>query len=265
MARIVPADSGKRMVASWSSGKEVVGGDTIFRGWFLDVGIDPALDAAAAAAGWPQGRLLHLDGAVRDHWLLPSPVVLFPLIDGLPYKRLSALAANDVSYAGVGCSWVKGQRSRLGVMAPARDLLVQGYQTPLPFCVSSTSTDDLLAALLRHNDLLDALEEAARAAGKPRQFDFYSVGLPLLPGPKVARGSGAQTTQISPITCAHPAEFGREALRAVVAPAAGLMAPPAVAEIKAARWPEIVAWAAEFKRAALRPVEEEAEALAAGR
>jgi hypothetical protein len=265
MARIVPADSGKRLVASWSSGKEVVGGDSIFRGWFLDIGVDPALDGAAAAAGWPQGQLVHLDGATRDHWLLPSPLVLFPLIDGLPYKRLGALAANDISYAGVGCSWVKGQRSRLGVMALARDLLAQGYETPIPFCVSSTSTDDLLTALLRHNDLLDALEEAARSAGKPREFEFHGVGLPLLPGPKVARGAGAQTTQISPITCAHPTEFTREALRGVVAPSAGLMAPPAVAEIKAARWPEIVAWAAEFKRAALRPVEDEIDAFAVAR
>jgi hypothetical protein len=265
MARIIPADSGKRLVASWSSGKEIVGGDAIFRGWFLDIGIDPALDTAAASAGWSQGQLLHLDGAVRDHWLLPSPVVLFPLIDGLPYRKLSALAANDCSYAGVGCSWVKGQRSRLGVMALVRDLLAQGYQTPIPFCVSSTSTEDLLAALLRHNDLLDALEEATRAAGKPREFDFYGVGLPLTPGPKVARGAGAQTTQMSPITCAHPAEFTRETLRAVMATASGLVAPAVVAEVKSARWPEIVNWAAEFKRAALQPIDEEAGMLVASR
>ena len=148
-------------------------------------------------------------------------------------------------------------------MALARDLLAHGYQTPIPFCASSTSTDDLLGALLRHNDLLDALEEAARAANKPRDFEFFGVGLPLLPGPKVARGSGALTTQISPIACGHPTEFTREALRGVVTPANGLIAPPAVAEVKAARWPEIAAWAAEFKRAALRPVEDEAEELAA--
>ena len=53
MARIIPADSGKRLVASWSSGKELVGGDAIYRGWFFDIGVDPALDTAASAAGWP--------------------------------------------------------------------------------------------------------------------------------------------------------------------------------------------------------------------
>ncbi|MCC6626392.1 MAG: hypothetical protein IT340_03200 [Chloroflexi bacterium] len=267
MARIVPITTGggKRLVASWSSGKEIVGEDAIFRGWFLDVGIDPALDEAAAAAGWPQGRLLHLDGESREHWLLPSPTVLFVLIDGIPYGRLSALASNDVAYAGVGCSWIRGQRSRLGVMALARDLLTQGYETPLPFTVSSTSTDDLLAALLRHNEVLDALEAAARAAGKPREFDFHGIGLPLVPGPKVARGAGPLTTQISPVTCAHPQELTREALRGIVTPAIGLLAPPPVAEIKTRRWSEIVEWAAEFKRAALRPAEDEALALAADR
>jgi hypothetical protein len=257
--------TGKRLAASWSSGKEVVGDDSIFRGWFLDIGVDSELDAAAEQVGWPQGRLLHLDGAAREHWLLPSPVVLFVLIDGLPYTRLSALAANEVSHAGIGCSWVRGQRSRLAVMAIVRDLLVHGYQTPIPFSVSSTSTDDLLAALVRHNEVLDALEAAAAAAGKARDFDFYSVGLPLVPGPKVARGAGALTTQISPVSTAHPSDLHRDALRGIVAPAAGLLAPPVVNDIKAARWSEIVEWAADYRRAALRPVDDEMPVVATAR
>lgn len=255
MPRITPVDTTRRLVASWSNGKEILGGDGIFRGWFLDMGLDPALDAAATAAGWPHGDLGHLDGAARAHWLIPSPLVIFPLIDGLPFTRLGALAASDVSYAGIGCSWAKGQRSRLGIMALIRDLLAHGYETPIPFCTSSTATDDLLAALLRHNELLDALERATREAGRPRTYAFCDIGLPLQPGPRVMRGTGALTSQLSPISCAHPAEFSLEALRRIVHPDAGLVAPAVVARVKAERWAAIVAWAAEFRQAGLRRAE----------
>lgn len=255
MPRITPVDTTGRLVAAWSNGKEVLGGDGIFRGWFLDLGLEPALDAAATAAGWPRGDLGHLNGAARAHWLLPSPAVIFPLIDGLPFTRLGALAANDVSDAGVGCSWATGQRSRLGVMALVRDLLTYGYETPVPFCTSSTGTDDLLAALLRHNELLDALEHATRAAGRPRTNAFFDIGLPIQRGPTVMRGTGALISQLSPISCAHPAAFTLEALRRIIHRTNGLVAPAAVARIKAERGPAIVTWAAEFRQAGLRRAE----------
>lgn len=249
MPSIVPMETigGRRLTASWSSGKEVVDRGIIFRGWFLDVGSDPDLDAACQQAGMQQGQLSHLDGAVREHWLMPSPTVIFPLIDGLASTRLIGLARGDVARAGVGCSWPAGQRSRLGVMALVRDLLAVGYVNPIPFCVSSTSTDDLLAALVRHHEVLVALEEAARSAGRPQTWEFYHLGLPLLAGDKVARGSGTLTTAISPITCGHPRDLSsRETLRAIVSSQGGLRAPEIVSQRKAECWPDIVAWATEF-------------------
>lgn len=240
MPRIIPKESpDKRPVASWSSGKEVIGTDRTFRGFFLDTGLDAALDAAADAAGWPSGKLSHLDGVTRTHWLLPSPCSLYVLIGGVPYTSVGALARTDISYSGIGCRW--NGKSKLGVQCLHPDLLAQGYTDPIPFVVSSTSSDDLLAALLAHNAVLDACERAAAAKGRPRSFEFWEVALVMAPGARVPRGSGDKTTTISPIVCAHPASPDVTYLR-------GLLAPAQVAEIVAARWHEIEVWAAEFAR-----------------
>ncbi len=81
MPRIKPQESPeKRPTASWASGKEIAGTDRTHKGWFIDMGLDPNLDAAAHDAGWPSGRLEHLDGTEREHWLLPTPCPLFVLI-----------------------------------------------------------------------------------------------------------------------------------------------------------------------------------------
>jgi hypothetical protein len=237
MPRISPKESiDKRPVASWSSGKELVGTDRIFKGWFLDVGLDQALDDAAMAAGWQSGGMTHMDGETRAHWLLPSPAPLFVLISGVAFTTMAAMVKGGVAYTGVRALWPQGERSSLAVQALHPGLLAQGYETPIPFAVKSTSTDDLLAALLCHNDVLDACEAAAAAKGTPRSFEFWEAALPLQPGAKVNRGKEL-TSAISPIACAHPDEPDLPYLR-------GLLAPKHVADIVAERWSEITSWAA---------------------
>lgn len=238
MPRITPKETpDKRPVASWSSGKEIEGTDRTFRGWFLDVGLDEALDAACRGAGWEQGGLAHLDGEVRDHWLIPSPCNLFVLIQGVPFTTMPALVKTDVSYAGLKAYWPRDGRSVLAFQALHPDLLANNYIEPLPFGVKSTSTDDLLAALLKHNSVLDACEKATAAKGTPRTFEFWEVALPLGAGTKVARGK-EQQSPISPIVCMHPATFETPYLRS-------MLAPKMVADIIAGAWPQITSWAAD--------------------
>lgn len=246
MPRIQPQDGpAKRPVMSWSSGKELVGADRVWRGLFLDCGLDPELDQAAQAAGWAQGQMGHLDGQARTHWLVPAPTPLYVLIAGVPYRSVGALARADVARSGIGCRW--SGRSKLGVQVLHPDLMRREYTEPLALSVSSTSSDDLLAALLAHNAVLDRCEAAAAQAGRPRAFEFWQVACPFQPGPRVARGQGDKTTMISPIACAHPTEPTLEYLR-------GLLAPRVVDDIVAARWAEIERWAAEVARPALEEV-----------
>ncbi|HEX6292074.1 MAG TPA: hypothetical protein VFZ66_23000 [Herpetosiphonaceae bacterium] len=169
MPRLTPQESpDKRPVASWSTGKERLDSDRTFRGWFIDVGLDDRLDAA----GWEQGTLGHLGGKTGLHWLLPAPCPLYILIQGIPYTTMSALVKTDVSYSGLKACWPPEGRSVLGFQALHPDLLAAGYQEPIPFSVKSTSTDDLLAALLKHHAILDACEAAASRKGTPRTFEF---------------------------------------------------------------------------------------------
>lgn len=254
MPRITPKETpDKRPVASWSSGKEVDGTDRIFKGWFIDVGLDDRLDAACDAAGWERGGLAHLDGEIREHWLLPSPCPIFVLIQGVPFTTMPALVKSDVAYTGLKAYWPKDGRSVLAFQALHPDLLANDYVEPIPFSVRSTSTDDLLAALLTHNAVLDACEAAAAAKGTPRTFEFWEVALPLAAGSKVARGKDLQSP-ISPIVCVHPPKPDVAYLRTV-------LAPKMVADIIESAWPQITSWAAD--RGAVRP--EAAEAVVAGK
>lgn len=238
MPRIIPKETpDKRPVASWSSGKEVLNTDRVFKGFFLDVGLDEQLDVACRAAGWEQGELSHLDGEARNHWLIPSPCNLHVLIQGVAFTTMSALVKSDVAYTGLKAFWPKDGRSVLAFQALHPDLLANGYTEPLPFSVKSTSTDDLLAALLKHNAVLDACEQAAAAKGTPRAFEFWEVALPLAAGTKVARGKELQSP-ISPIVCAHPPQPDVAYLRTI-------LAPKMVADIIASAWPQITSWAAD--------------------
>jgi hypothetical protein len=243
MARIIPKLSDRGPAMSWSIGKEVVGADRIHRGWFIDQGLDDDLDEAAADLGWIIGKLAHLDGQTRPHWLVPMPCPLHVLILGVPYMNIFALARNDIAYSGLGCRWRSGDSSRLGAMVIHPDLLRAGFVEPFPIMASSTSTDDLLTALLAHNQVLNACEAAAANAGSPRAFDFWEVALPFGAGEKTPKGKDDKTSMISPIICAHPpaAQQDVDYLR-------GLLAPPLVRRIVVDRWPKITAWAAEVAR-----------------
>jgi len=238
MARIIPKPSDRGASASWSIGKEVIGSDRIHRGWFIDKGLTDDLDEAAASLRWPHGLFAHLDGKTRPHWLVPMPCPLHVLILGVPFSDIYALARNDIAYSGLGCRRKPGETTRLGALAFHPDLVRAGYGEPFPIMTSSTSTDDLLAALLAHNQVLTACEEAAAAAGSPRPFDFWEVALPFGAGSKISRGRDDKTSLISPIICTHPpvAHQDVDYLR-------GLLAPPLVRRYTVEQWPTIVAWA----------------------
>ena len=130
----------------------------------------------------------------------------------------------------------------LAVQALHPDLLAQGYLEPIVFSVSSTRTDDLLAALLARNAVLERCEEMAAARNKPRTFEFWEVALPLTFGKKEVRGRDLQSS-VYPIVAAHPDPDQLDAayLRT-------LLAPKTVADVVDERWAQLTAWAADFAR-----------------
>jgi hypothetical protein len=240
MQRPTPRD-GKSPIASWSRGERIQRTNQVFAGIFLDVAIDPELDTAAARASWPQGTMRHKDGGAREHYLLPAPTLVYVLISGLPYRTVGALCQRpaDAAAAGIACRWRSdlGERSAMGVHLLFDDLVRVGYTRPIPFVVRSNHTDDLLAALLAHNSVLDRAESALGV-----QLAFYSVALPIVPGDDVPRGASSDaslTSTVQPITCGHPDQLSGKYIREMSAPAE-------VADV-AAQWEEeIQRYAADF-------------------
>jgi hypothetical protein len=237
--RIKPRATDKRPAVSWAIGNMTwIERDDYYSGLFVDYGLDDALDAAAEAAGWQFGTLDHGKEGPRPHWFPPAPTALYILIGGVPYTSMVLMARNrqDAAACGIGCRWEKGEKSKLAVQVVFKDLVPHGFVEPLLFAVSSTQTDDLLAALLAHNTVLDrcemlankkvdearaAAKASAEAAGKKdydekkypyRQFDFWEWALPIAPGKSTARGK-EQTYRVRPLVCVHPEEPGLDYLR----------------------------------------------------
>lgn len=222
MPRPSPREA-KTIVASWAPGHRVVNESRYFAGMFLDVGNDSDLDAAARQLEWPVGKLRHREGAIRDHYLIPTPTLLYVLINGVPYKSVGALVEHPAECVDnlIGARWRSdvGEKSALSVHVLFADLLQFGYTKPIPFVVRSNHTDDLLRALLAHNSVLDRAESALDL-----QLDFHALALPITAGDEAPRGQGELTSTVSPITAAHPAQLTRDYIY-------GKLAPPAVGQV----------------------------------
>lgn len=237
MPRVAPRAFTAGPRVSWCSGKRV--GREWYVGLFTDRGVDPDLDRAAGAANWQAAEMQHMGGRVGAHWLLPSPAWVYVLIEAVPWESMAGMVSNDVSGYGIGARWPSGQPSALGVHVLFRDLLVRDYREPLVFTVTSRSTDDLLAVLLAHNQLLDRYEAATEATGARQALEYWQVALPIVPGREENKGKGDKVTSITTVGHAHPDPPTFGYVRSNTAP-------PVVAGVWQMREAEIKSWAARF-------------------
>jgi hypothetical protein len=186
----------------------------LYAGWLVEVGQDEALDEAMLAAGNTSVKIKHGGGNVVAHWRIES-AALFVLADGV--QTMQEMRSSSDRY-GIAFGWRTlddGRRqSQLRMRVCLRELLEVGYARPLLVSVKSTLTGDLLAALLRQYDVLDAAHAEQARSGKPaRPLPFYAFSLPLGPGAEVARGR-AQTKEIVPMVAQIPETIERAYLLA---------------------------------------------------
>jgi hypothetical protein len=81
----------------------------------------------------------------------------------------------------------------------------------LSVTVKGTLTGDLIAALTRQYEVLDAVDAFRKQGGKPAYNPpFYACSIPLGPGTEVTRGSGGATKEITPIIADIPAPITKE-------------------------------------------------------
>jgi len=194
----------------WSTGLQTKE-RRIYSGWLAEVGRSEAFDAAMEQAGFQHVTIKHGSGNFVTHWAVET-ADLFVIAEGV--QGIKEMQHTDERY-GIAFGWrtLPGgkQQSQLRFRALLRALLERAYTEPLLVSVKSTLTGDLVGALTRQYDVLDAIDAFRNQAGKPPYNpSFYACSIPLGPGQEVARGSGGQTKEISPIIAQIPTPVTKE-------------------------------------------------------
>lgn len=187
----------------------------IYAGWLVEAGKLEALDIAMNDAGYKQVTIKHGSGNMVHHWAIET-ANLFVVAEGV--QSIGEMKHTGDRY-GIAFGWrvldTGRQQSQLRCRVLLRELLAVGYDQPLLLTVKSTLTGDLITALTRQYEVLDAID-AFRTQDKKLalQPPFYACSLPLGPGAEVARGSGGQTKEITPPIANIPNPITKEYVRA---------------------------------------------------
>lgn len=187
----------------------------IYAGWLAEAGKIEALDEAMQAAGFKQVTIKHGSGNMVTHWAVET-ANLFVVAEGV--QSIGEMKHTEERY-GIAFGWrtLEGgrQQSVLRLRGFLRELLAVGFTEPLLITVKSTLTGDLIAALTRQYEVLDAVDAFRKLEKKPPlQPPFYACSIPLGPGQEVARGSGGQTKEITPPIAQIPGPITKEYIRA---------------------------------------------------
>lgn len=103
------------------------------------------------------------------------------------------------------------QQSQIRFRAFVRELLEFGYTEPLLVTAKGTLTGDIISALTRQYDVLDAVDGFRVQSGKPAMKPpFYACSIELGPGKDVTRGSGGQTKEITPVIARMPSPITKD-------------------------------------------------------
>ncbi len=192
----------------WSTGLQTQQ-RSIYAGWLIQTGRTEALDAAMEAADFKRVTIRHSGGHLVTHWAVET-ANLFIIAEGV--QSVGEMRTTAERY-GIAYAWrtlADGRpQSVLKCRAFIRELLEVGYTDPLLVSVKSTLTGDMLEALNRQYDVLDAIDHLRVAQGQPPlKPPFYACSLPIGPGTEVARGA-TQKKEIIPIVAHVPDPIDR--------------------------------------------------------
>ena len=167
------------------------------------------------AAGFSIIVIKHGSGNLVTHWAIET-ANLFVVAEGV--QSIGEMKHTDERY-GIAFGWrtLEGgrQQSVIRFRAFLHELLQVGFFEPLLVTAKSTLTGDLIAALMRQYEVLDAADAFRKLDKKPPlQPPFYACSIPIGPGQEVQRGSEGQSKEITPPIAAVPTPITKEYLRA---------------------------------------------------
>ena len=186
----------------------------IYAGWLAEAGKLDTLDAAMAQAGFSQVTIKHGSGNMVTHWAVET-ANLFVVAEGV--QSIGEMKHTEDRY-GIAFGWrtLEGgrQQSVLRFRGFLHELLEVGFYEPLLVTAKSTLTGDVIGALTRQYEVLDAVDVFRAQDKKPAlNPPFYACSIPLGPGQEVARGSGGQTKEITPPIAAIPTPVTKDYVR----------------------------------------------------
>lgn len=173
----------------------------IYAGWFVEAGKLDDLDSAMERAGFQHVTIKHGSGNMVTHWAIET-ANLFVVAAGV--QSIAEMKHTDERY-GIAFGWrtleTGRQQSVLNARVCVAELVAAGYTDPLLLTVKSTLTGDVINALMRQYEVLDA------AGG---DLPLYALSLPIGPGMEVARGTGGQSKEITPPVALVPTPVTEE-------------------------------------------------------
>jgi len=183
----------------------------LYAGWLIEAGRSQALDEAMQEAGFSRVTIKHGSGNLVTHWAVET-ANLYVIADGV---QTIAEMQHSADRFGIAFGWrmLQGgrQQSQIRFRALLDELTEVGYTEPLLVTAKGTLTGDIIAALIRQYEVLDAVDAFRRQQGKPEmQPPFYACSIPLGPGKDVTRGTGTQTKDITPVVAAIPQPVTRD-------------------------------------------------------
>jgi hypothetical protein len=193
----------------WSTGLQTKE-RRIYAGWLAEAGRLDTLDAAMEQAGFAQVTIKHGGGNFVTHWAV-EVANLFVIAEGV--QSIGEMKNTTERY-GIAFGWRQLQDGRgqsvLRFRAYLQELLHVGFNEPLLVTLKSTLTGDVLNALTRQYEVLDAVDALRRQQGKPPlEPPFYACSIPIGPGAEVSRGT-SQTKEITPPIGQIPTSITRE-------------------------------------------------------
>lgn len=183
----------------------------IYAGWLVEMGRSKALDDVMAEAGFSQITIKHGSGNLVNHWAIET-ANLFVVAEGV--QTINEMQHTSDRY-GIGFGWktLQGgrQQSQIRFRAFVRELLEFGYTEPLLVTAKGTLTGDIISALTKQYEVLDAVDMFRKQQNKaPMQPPFYACSIELGPGKDVTRGTGGQTKEITPVIARVPSPITKD-------------------------------------------------------
>lgn len=183
----------------------------LYAGWLAEVGRSKALDDVMDEAGFSKITIKHGSGNLVTHWAVET-ANLFIVAEGV--QTIAEMQHTSERY-GIAFGWrtLQGgrQQSQIRFRAFMRELLEFGYTEPLLVTAKGTLTGDIINALTKQYDVLDAVDQFRVLSGKPAMKPpFYACSIELGPGKDVTRGTGGQTKDITPVVACIPTPISKD-------------------------------------------------------